>query len=153
METCLGKETLNSNLLNSPKKTTLSRFLLAKEELNTHTHIYVIKSRWQHGFPRPSLFLSLSLRTYHPLLPAGLPNYILCHRRADVNKFLLIDPHWHFYVYGSKEERHLWVRPCFSSCVPYVLLYGATQVLWGTWKKTCFNMQSFIKSNTQKELK
>ena len=55
--------------------------------------ILFIKSRWQHGFPWFSLSLSLSLSicSYHPLFPAGLPFYILCLHRAAVNKFLQVD--------------------------------------------------------------
>ena len=35
-------------------------------------------------------FLSLSVHPYHQPHLAGLPNYILCPHRADVNKFLLV---------------------------------------------------------------
>ena len=35
-------------------------------------HHYLITSRYQHGFPDP-----LSVRPYHSLPPAGLPNYIM----------------------------------------------------------------------------
>ena len=54
----------------------------------------IIKTCWQHRFP----WLSLSICPYHPSLSAGLPNYILCLHRADMNKFLLFARHWHVYV-------------------------------------------------------
>ena len=36
-------------------------------------------------------------------------------------KLLLVGQHWHDYVKGSIAERHIWVRPCFSSSFPHVL--------------------------------
>ena len=68
-----------------------------------------------------SVFPSL-YHPYHPLLSVGLPNYILCPYRADENKSLLIDKHWDVHVRGSIEELYSWVRPCFSSCVLFILL-------------------------------
>ena len=44
---------------------------------------------------RISLTLSLSIRLNHPLLPAGLPDYIQCPRRAFVGKFLQINQIYH----------------------------------------------------------
>ena len=35
---------------------------------------------------------------------------------------LLVGQYWHIHVKGSVEERHLWVCPCFSSRISYVLL-------------------------------
>ena len=56
--------------------------------------IIIIKSRWQHGFPR----FFLSIHPYHPSLPTGLPNDILCPHCADVSKFMLVEQYWHFHV-------------------------------------------------------
>ena len=56
--------------------------------------IIIIKSRWRRGFPRLSLFIY----PYHSSLPSSLSNYILCHRRTVIYKFLLVRPcegiHW-----------------------------------------------------------
>ena len=54
---------------------------------------------------------SLSIRSHHPSLPAGIPIDVLCSPRADVKRFLLVGQH----------ERHLWVLSCFSSSVSRVL--------------------------------
>ena len=74
-----------------------------------------------------SLRLTLSIRPYNPSLLVGLPNYILCPYRTDTNKFLLVGQHWNVHVLGSIEERHLWVRPCFSN--------GVLHVLFGFWDR------------------
>ena len=58
--------------------------------------IIINKSGWQHGFSWFSL--SLSTRSYNSSSLAVLPNSILCPPRDDVNKFLLVDQHWHVYV-------------------------------------------------------
>ena len=71
----------------------------------THIYIYIyiiIMSCWQHEFP----WLYLSIHLYLPLLPASLPSYIMCPRRADVNKFLLVSQYCYVHVYGSMEERY-----------------------------------------------
>ena len=57
---------------------------------------------------RISLPPSLSLCPYHSSLPAGLPNYILCWHRVEVNKFLPISKHWHIHVKRSIGEGRLW---------------------------------------------
>ena len=62
-----------------------------------------------------------SIRPYHPLLPAGLPNYILCPHRAEVNKFLLVGQPLQVHILGSIEERLLSFRSCLSSSVSHVL--------------------------------
>ena len=89
-----------------------------------YTHI--INSCWQHGFS--CLSLSLSIRSYHPLLPAGLPNYILCWHWANINKFCLSantgtlmcrGPLESVHVEGSIEECHLWVFLTFLA-VSYI---------------------------------
>ena len=55
--------------------------------------------------------ISLLIHLYHPSLPVGIPNYILCLHRADVNKFSVVTP----TCVGV-------VCPCISSSVPHVLL-------------------------------
>ena len=77
--------------------------------------VILIKSTWKHGFLSLflSLTLSLSIRPYHPSLPAGVPNFILCPCRGVVGKFLLVYNHWHDHVKGFIEKRYLWVSPCF----------------------------------------
>ena len=77
-----------------------------------------------------SLSLSLFLRPYHPSSPAVLLNYILCPQRADVDKFLLVGQHWHVHVKGSIEERHLWIRPCFSCSVLPLLFVLRRLFFW-----------------------
>ena len=74
---------------------------------------------FHHVMQTAQIFLTRSLHIHHShlLLPAGLPNYILCLHRTDVNKFLLVGQHWHVHVWGVIEERQLWVCPCFSSSV------------------------------------
>ena len=48
------------------------------------------------------LTLSVSICPYHPLLLAGLPNYILCPNGAIENNFLLVCENIHVHVKGSK---------------------------------------------------
>ena len=67
--------------------------------------IIIIKSHWQHGFPR----LSFSIRPYHPSPSVSLSNYILCPHRA---KFLLVSQHWHVNVKKPIEEHHLYFQQC-----------------------------------------
>ena len=43
----------------------------------------------------------LVIRPYHPLLPAGPLDYILCPYRAVVLKFLSVSQHWHICVQGG----------------------------------------------------
>ena len=45
-----------------------------------------------------SLTLTLSINPYHPLVLAGLLNYILCLHRANVDKFLLVSEYCHVHV-------------------------------------------------------
>ena len=50
--------------------------------------------------------LALSICPYHPSLPAGLLDYILCLQRAVVGNFLLVGQNMHAHVKGSIGERH-----------------------------------------------
>ena len=70
--------------------------------------------------------LTLSICPYHPSLLTGLQDYILCHHRAVVGKFLSVGQHWHVHGKGFIGELYLWFSPCFSSSVPHVLfiLFG-----------------------------
>ena len=61
-----------------------------------HHHHQVTLTTW----------ISLTLFLY-PSVLAGLPNYILCPHRANVNKFLLVNQHWHDKLKESIGERHL----------------------------------------------
>ena len=91
----------------------------------THTALFHFKVAqmccWQ-VFP----WLSLAICSYHPSLPAGLLDYILCPYRVVADKFLLVCQHLHVCVKGSIEEHCLWVCPYFSSSVPHVsfILFG-----------------------------
>ena len=50
---------------------------------------------------------SLTIRLYHPSLPVGLLDYILCPNRAGVDKFSLVDQHLPVHVKGFLRERRL----------------------------------------------
>ena len=63
------------------------------------------------------LSVSLTIHPYYLLLLAG---YFLCPHRADVSKSLLVCKYLHIHEQEFKEERHLWVRPFFSSSGPQV---------------------------------
>ena len=78
-----------------------------------------IKSPFPPGFSW--LSFSLYICPYHLLPPAGLPYYILCPHRADVDKSLVVGQHWHVHVSRFIEECYLCICPCFSSNVPHVL--------------------------------
>ena len=54
------------------------------------------------GFP----WLSLSIHPYHPSIPTGPLNSILCPHWAVIGKFLLIGQHWLVRVKGSIGEHH-----------------------------------------------
>ena len=41
------------------------------------------------------------MRSYRPSLRVGLPDYILCPQRTDVEKFSLVNKHWHVHVLAS----------------------------------------------------
>ena len=77
-----------------------------------------------------------SIRSYHPSLPVGFRNYIMCLHRADVNKFFLFSQHWYVHVLGSIDEPHLWARPYFSNNVPSSLIYIYIYIYIFTRKKT-----------------
>ena len=64
--------------------------------------------------PLPTTFL------YRLQLPAGLQGYILYRHRAVVCKLELVVLPLLVHVKGSTGVCRLWVRPYFSSCVPYV---------------------------------
>ena len=83
-------------------------------------------SRNKHGFP----WLSLTMRLYHPSLPIGLLDNILCPYWAILDKVLLVNQHLQVRVMRSIGERRLWVCPWFSSSIPHDLfmLMG-----WSFW--------------------
>ena len=76
----------------------------------------IIMSRYQHGYPWPSL----ATPPYHPLLPAGLQSYIPCQHRAAVCRFELVVLPLPVHMKGSTGVHHLWARPYFSSSVLHV---------------------------------
>ena len=78
--------------------------------------IIIIMSRHQHGYPLPSLAIPL----YHPLLLAGLQEYIPYRHRAAVCRFELVVLPLLDHVKGSTGVCHLWGRPYFSSSVLYI---------------------------------
>ena len=80
--------------------------------------IIIIKLCCLHGFPTHSL----SIRPYRPSLAAGFPNCILCLDRGDIDKFFMVDQHWHVHVSWSIEERHLWVCLRSSSNAPHLYI-------------------------------
>ena len=62
------------------------------------------------------------------MLLARLQNYTL-KLKADLGKFLLAGLHCQIHLNESIEERHLWVRPCFSSSAPKFSFYHTWMVL------------------------
>ena len=72
-------------------KTIISEFI-SNWVLNISGHVLNLGkySYYHHHQVRLTVQISLSLpiHPYHPSLPAGLQNYILCLHRADVSKFL-----------------------------------------------------------------
>ena len=81
--------------------------------------IIIIMSRFKHGL----LWLSLTIRLYHPSLPVGLLYYNLSPYGTIVDKFFLDGHHIHVHVKGSIGEHRLWVGPYPAmsriSCSPY----------------------------------
>ena len=108
-----------------------------------YIYIYIysifIKSHWLHRFP----WLSLAIHPYHLLLPAGLPDNILCPYRAVVSKFWLVIQHWHIHVKGFIGESYLWVHPFFSSSVLHMLfvLFGWFLDIGDRWPYNCCFMR------------
>ena len=78
--------------------------------------IIIIMSRYQHGYPWPSL----ATPPYRPLLPVGLQEYIPYLHRAAVCRFELVVLPLLSHVKGSTEVLHLWARPYLFSSVPHV---------------------------------
>ena len=93
----------------------------------------MIMSRCSHRFP----WLSLAICFYHPLLPAGLPDYILCPYRAVVDKFLLASQHSHINVKGLIRKHSLWVCPYFSSSILHVCLIWMVLEMGGKCLYSC----------------
>ena len=65
--------------------------------------------------------LKVYLSYDHPSLPAGLPNYIPCPHRTDLNKFFLVGQHWCVYVSGSIEERHMRSSSLLKPCPTFLV--------------------------------
>ena len=78
--------------------------------LSLYIYIYIM-SRYQHGYPRPSLTTS----PYLPLLPTGVQCYIPYQHIAAVCRFELV-----VHVKWSTGVHHLRAHPYFSSSVPHV---------------------------------
>ena len=68
-----------------------------------------------------SYWLSLAIHPYHPPLPAGLLDYILCPYRAVVDKFFLVNQLWPVCMKWPIGECHLWIPLYFSSSVTHEL--------------------------------
>ena len=89
--------------------------------------------RCKHRF----LWLTLSIRPYHPSLLAGFQTTSCVQHRAVVGKFLLVGQHEHYHVKGSIGEGHrlsllLWQCPaCFVHLTWMVLEMG------GKWPYRC----------------
>ena len=74
--------------------------MICKRIVSHHHHLVKLLARI-------SLTLSLDIRSYHPSLPAGLLNYILCSRKVVVGRFLLVSQNRQLHVKGSIGEHHL----------------------------------------------
>ena len=75
--------------------------------------IIIIMSRYQHGYPWPSL----ATPPDRPLLPADPQGYIPYQHRAAVCKFELVVLPLHVHVKRFTGVHHFWARPYFSSSV------------------------------------
>ena len=71
----------------------------------------IITSCHQHRYPWPFL----ATPPYHPLLPAGLQDYIPYRHRVAVCRFELVVLPLLGHVKGSTGVHHLWARSYFSS--------------------------------------
>ena len=106
----------------------LANTLTAGPMSRSHTPIYIIiiMSLCEHESSWPSL----TTRLYRPLLPGGLPGYILYQRRAVICRFLQVVLPLLVHVKGSTELCYLWVRPYFSNSVPHVWFIEKAQFSW-----------------------
>ena len=95
---------------------TRSGNIFTHSRIHTHTHIYIIiMSRYQHGFPWPSL----TTPPYRSLLPAGLRDFIPYRHIVAVCRFELVVLPLLVHVKGPIGVNHLWAPPYFSCCVPH----------------------------------
>ena len=87
--------------------------------------IIIIISRWNHGYPWPSL----ATPPYRTSLQAGLQDNIPYPHIAAECMFVLVVLLLHGHVWGSIRVHFLWVRPCFSRSVCIVSYYSVL-FLW-----------------------
>ena len=83
--------------------------------------------------------LSLTIRPYHPSLPEGLPDYILCPYKAIVDRFLLVTQHLHvrvkrFHRCTSLMNLSLLLQQC-PACL--VRLIWMVFKMGGRWSYSC----------------
>ena len=86
-----------------------------------------------------SIDFPASQSPYHPLIPAGFLNYILCQHKPDVNKFLLVGQYWHVYVLGSTKKMSLvslslLLKQCLACLVCLTWMVFAIK---GKWQYSC----------------
>ena len=100
------------------------------ELLNTHTHTHSLSL---------SLSLSLAIHLYHPSLLASLLGRVLCLRRADVDKSLLIGQVNHliflqdcafYYHYGLWYGRQVAVQLLFGGVLLLAFVQDSKQYSW-----------------------
>ena len=95
-------------------------------------NIFLIISCYQHGYPWPSL----ATPTNRLIASSRVQDYIPYRHRAAVGRFQLVV----LPMKRSTGVHHLWARPCFSSCVPHVLvrLTLIVFVMGGMWPYDCY---------------
>ena len=76
------------------------------EDYHHHHHV---------GLTARSSWLFLAIYPYHRPPLACIRGGIFYLLRVCVRKYLLFGQHWLVLVQETIRERHLWVRPCFSS--------------------------------------
>ena len=122
---------------NTQKKTTKTT-TKTKQQIKTclliNLSLFIIMSHRISSTPLPFI--------YHPSLPAGLLDYILCLYRAVIDKFWLVGQHLLIHMKGSIGEHHLWVHPYFSSsvsCLIWMVLEMEVKWLYtGCFVRCCF---------------
>ena len=77
---------------------------------------FIIKLHYSHGFP----WHSLGIYPYHPLLPTGLLDDILCLYKAVLGKFLLVSQHWHVHVRMSLLSSSLLLQQ-YPACLVHLI--------------------------------
>ena len=87
------------------------KLLRVKQSIRSFFHHSTLQNRHHHHQVTLTVWISPTFSPLicpYPLLQVGLPNVSLCLHKTDLNKFLLVDKHWHklkkVYLYQTASK-------------------------------------------------